>query len=77
MPCGLVKRLYRIFPHYLTNSTIFGKHFLNIKLVLRFSLQLLSEIFFIMKRLEPDMIKKMYIGLHIKYLLFFSDFNET
>jgi hypothetical protein len=24
-----------------------------------------------------DMIKKIYIGLHVKYPLFLSDFNET
>ena len=40
-----------------------------------FSLQLLSEIFLIIRRNERDMIKKSG-GLHIKYLLFLSDFNE-
>jgi len=46
------------------------------KSVVWFSLQLLSEKFFILRRTERDMIK-MCIGLHVKYPLFFSDFNET
>jgi hypothetical protein len=43
------------------------------KYVFWFSLQLLSEIFLILKRIERDM----YICLHAKYLVFLSDFNET
>ena len=34
------------------------------------------ETFFILKRNERDMIK-IYIVLHVKYLLILSDFNET
>jgi hypothetical protein len=34
------------------------------------------EIYLILRRNEQDMIR-MYIGLHVKYLLFLSDFNET
>ena len=41
-----------------------------------FSLQLLSETFLTLSRTERDMIK-MYVGLHVKYALFLSDFNET
>jgi hypothetical protein len=40
-----------------------------------FSLQLLSETFLILRRNGRDMIKKKYVGLHVKYP--FSDFNET
>ena len=40
------------------------------------TLQILSETFLIISRTERD-IPKMYIGLHVKYRLFFSDFNET
>jgi len=40
-----------------------------------FSLQLLPEIF-LLRRIEPDMIK-MYIGLHVKYQLFLSDFEGS
>jgi len=47
----------------------FGNNVLNIKCVFRFSLQLLSEIFLILRRAEQDMIK-MYIGLHVKNMLF-------
>ena len=36
----------------------------------------MSEIFFIVVRTGEDMIK-VYIGLHAKYSLFLSDFNET
>jgi len=38
-------RLYNIFPHYLTNGTVFErkKKLLSIKCMFRFSLQLLSE----------------------------------
>jgi len=42
-----------------------------------FSLQLFSETFLILKRNERDMIKQMYIALHVKYRLFFSCFNIT
>jgi len=38
--------------------------------------QAFSETFFILRRIEGDMIIN-YIGLHVKYPLFLSDFNET
>ena len=41
-----------------------------------FSLQLLSETFLILRRNEWDMIKK-YIGLHVKFPLFLSNFKDT
>jgi hypothetical protein len=44
------------------------------------SLQLLSETFFILRRTERERErddKKSYIGFHVKYPLFLSDFNET
>ena len=53
------------------------KKLLNIKCVFWFSIQLLSEIFLILRRNEQGMIKKMYFGVHVKYPLFLSDFNET
>jgi len=55
---------------------IFEKRLLNTKCVFWFPLQLLSETFLILRRNERDVIK-MYIGLHVKYPLFLSDFNET
>jgi hypothetical protein len=75
--------LYNIFPHYLTNGTTLEKKLLNVKCVFRVSLQLLSEIFFILRRIERDMIEYIYIcvytviGLHVKYMLFLSNFNES
>jgi hypothetical protein len=68
--------LYRIFPHYLINGTIFGKKLLNIKCVFWFSLQLLSETFLILGRIQRDII----INVHrpsCKVPLLLSDFNET
>ena len=53
-------RFYRIFTHYLINGMILEKLLLNIKCVLRFSLQLRSAIFFILRKTERDMIKNVY-----------------
>ena len=53
-------RLYYIFPHYLINGAIFRKKMtLKINVVIWFSLQLLSEMSFII-RSERDMIKKKF-----------------
>jgi hypothetical protein len=51
--------LYHIFPHYLINRTIFEewggrKNLLNTKCMFRFSLQLLSETFLVIRRAERD-----------------------
>jgi hypothetical protein len=54
------------FPHFLINGTIFEKTLLNTKCVFRFSLQRLFETFFILRRNERNMIREMYIGLHVK-----------
>ena len=64
------------FPHYLNNGTIFRKMLLNMKYVFWFSLQSLSETFLILRRTEQDMIKKMFVCLHVKYPLFLSDFKK-
>jgi hypothetical protein len=48
------------FPHYLINGTIFDKKLLNINCVFSFSLQLLSETLFILRRIERDMLKNVY-----------------
>ena len=69
-------RLYHIMPHYLMNSATFGNTLLKIKTcVLIFSTNL-SRKCLILRRIKLHMIK-MYIGIHVKYPLFFSDFNET
>jgi hypothetical protein len=68
--------LYHIFPHYLINGTIFGEKILNIKCVFWFSVQLLSEIFLMIRRIQWDII----INVHrssCKVPLLLSDINET
>jgi len=57
--CGL-PGFYDNFPHYLTNCRIFEKMLLNTKCVSWYSLQLLSETFLILRRIERDMIKNVY-----------------
>jgi hypothetical protein len=55
--------LYNIFPHYLINGTIFEnkkKEFIEQKIRVSVSLQILSEIFFIPRRTERDIIKNVY-----------------
>jgi len=54
----------------------FFKKKVNEKCVYSFSLQRLSETFFIIRVIERDMIK-IHIGLHVKYPFFLLDFNET
>jgi hypothetical protein len=69
-------RLGNIFSHYLINGTIFEKKNTEHKMcVLIFSTRY-SVTFLILRITKRDMIK-MFVGLHLKYLLFFSDFNET
>jgi hypothetical protein len=65
--------LYYNFPRYLTNGMIFWKILLKIMCV--FSLQLLSETFFIIRRIERD-ITDLHRSLK-KHALFLSDFNGT
>jgi len=55
---------YSIFPHYLINGTNFErKGLLNPKCVFMFPLQLLSETFLILRRIEQDMIKNVHRSL--------------
>ena len=49
-------RLCQVFPHYLINGTIFGKTLLTIKCVFWFSVQLLSELFLILGRVQRDIV---------------------
>jgi hypothetical protein len=69
-------QLYHIFPHYLINGTIFGKTLLNVKCVFWFCLQLLSETFLILRRIQRDIIINVRKSA-LKYPLFMSDCNET
>jgi hypothetical protein len=47
-------RLCHVFEHSLMNDKIFGKMLLNIKYMFLYSLQLLSEIFLILRRIQRD-----------------------
>ena len=50
---------------------------IDIKWCFDFLYKRLSEIFLILRRIERDMIKKKYIGLHVKFLFFLSYFDGT
>jgi hypothetical protein len=52
--------LYNTFPHYLIKGTVFVKQLLNMKCVLWISLQLLFEIFLILRRNEREMTKNIH-----------------
>jgi len=74
---------YNIFPLYLIKGKILEKKKTENKMcVFIFSINL-SEIFFILRRNERDMIKYIYmyiyiyVGFHVKYTLFLSDFNSS
>jgi hypothetical protein len=69
--------LYHIFQHYLTNGKIFGKRLLNIKRVFWFSLQLLSETFFIQRRIERDIIINVHRSMLKVAAVIVSLYNET
>ena len=67
--------LYNIFPRYHKWHDFRKKiYILNIKCVLWFSLQLLTETFSFYEEFSK-IWPQMYIYLYVKYPLFFSDFN--
>jgi hypothetical protein len=70
--------LFYIFPHYLTNGTIFEKKksYLALKRVSSFPTTFVWNIFH-SKNNWARYDKKMCLGYHVKYPLFLSDFNET
>ena len=75
--CGLPP-LYAIFPHYLREGMIFGGGFTENTNFILFPLQLLSARFLVLRRTDRHMSKKKKcIGLHVKFRLVLSDFNET
>ena len=63
-----------IFAHFLINGTIFKQKLLPLKYVFWFSVQHLSETFFIPR--EFIKISKKYVGLRVKHQLFLSYFKE-
>jgi hypothetical protein len=72
--CGLHRST--VLFHIISLTERFSKTSSGTQNVFLFSLQFLSETFLILRRNLRDMIE-MYIGLHVKYPLFLSDFNET
>ena len=66
-----------MFSRRLLNDTIFEKEVIEYRVsVLIFYIIYASNIFRIKKNWRRDMIQ-MYTGLHVKYPLFLSDFNEN
>ena len=64
------------FSKYLIYGTIFvGRGIIEHKMCV-LSLQLLSENFLILKRIQQDIVINVKTS-HVKYPLFLSDFNET
>ena len=53
-------RLYKFFPHYLTNGTIFAKKVTEHKMCVLIFCTNLSETFPILSRTERDMIRNVY-----------------
>jgi len=68
--------LYNMFPLYLTNGWILEKKVLDTKCVLVFSTAFVRNIS-LSKKKWARYDKYIYIGLHVKSLLFWSDFNGT
>ena len=71
---ALLVQLYNIFPHYLIKDTILEKNIEYELCVSILSTTFVWNIFHSKKNWE--MWSKKYIGLHVKYPLFLSDFNK-
>jgi hypothetical protein len=54
-------QLYNDFSYYLINETISEEKVTEHKMCFDFSLQLFSEIFFIVRRIKKDIIKNVYL----------------
>jgi hypothetical protein len=67
--CGLLRS--RIFSPYLKKDKIFENKTYLTQNIFRGSIQILSETFFIIIKIERDMTK-IFIGLHLKILISFS-----
>ena len=72
-------RLYHIFPHYLRNGKIFGgekKCYWTQHVCFDFLHNIYLQYISFYEEMR-DIVSKMCIGLHVKYPLFLSYFNET
>jgi len=67
---------YRSFPCYLFSGTIF-ENVTEHKMCALICSTIVSEKFILFGRIDLNTIKKTFIGLHVKYPLFLSEFNET
>ena len=65
-------QFYSIFPPPLINRMIFGKKLMDVKYVLRFSLSIWLKQFSFWEELS-EILLKMYISRHVKYLSVLSD----
>ena len=61
---------FHIISRFSKNNNV-----LEMRYVFRFSLQSFPKTFLITRRNKRDMIKKMYIGLHVKCRSFLPDFK--
>jgi hypothetical protein len=68
--------LHCLLAHFLINGTNFGEDLLNIKCAFRFSLQVVSETFLIMRTTQRGIIIKLN-RFSWKLLVFFSEFIHT
>jgi hypothetical protein len=68
-------RLYQIFPHYLIIGTI-QKKVIEHNICVLISSAASVETFLILIIIERDNIIN-YVGRHVKYHLFLSDFNDN
>jgi hypothetical protein len=70
--------LYNIFPYFFINGTIFEEKecYCTQNVCLDFLYNFCPKHFSLYEELG-EILLKMYIGLHVKYRLFFSECNET
>ena len=68
--------LYHILLRYPRKARFSRKNLLNIKCVFWFSLQLLSETFLILRRIQRDTVRNVRM-CSVRYPLFLSVFRET
>jgi len=73
-------RLYKIFPHYLINGTIFGGggELLKIECVFSYyGTQFLSQQFLILRRIERDMVYSVYCSVCSKITVILIRFRSN
>jgi hypothetical protein len=68
--------LYHIFPHFLINGAISWKKLLNVKCVFWFSVQIPSETFLSLRRVQRDVAINVQ-HLHAKYLFLRPNCKEN